>query len=318
MLRAVSTPHQALPKWLVPLARVLPLMLISGAASAQTQTAAAPAEKPHMQMGAAMQTLSSDPGMKGMSRPQLTGVLEFVAGNMVFVLQHEMGHAQISERNLPVLGGKDEDAADVFAILTMLQMKDEMSYRVLERAAMGWFLTAKRDEKSGSMLTFYDAHGLDRQRAYQIVCLMVGSDPEKFKGLADGSKLPKDRQRSCANDFKNASAAWEELLQPFRRGPDQPKVKMQVVYGEGKGKLDLFARTAKAAQLLETLADFAEERFAWRAPLTLEMRTCGDVGASYNPFERKVHLCYELAEDLAQVYRKYGKEMKPSAAKRKS
>jgi hypothetical protein len=291
------------------------LALMSGAAFAQTQTAAVAPEKPHMQMGKALDMLMSDPDMKVMTRPQLTGVLEFVAGNMVFVLQHEMGHAQIAERNLPVLGGKDEDAADVFAILTMLQMKDEMSYRVLEQAAMGWFLTAKRDEKSGSMLTFYDAHGLDKQRAYQVVCLMVGSNPQKFDVLAKDSKLPKDRRQSCVSDYKNASQGWDETLRPYSRKAGQPKTKIEVIYGEAKGKLEIFAKTARSAQLLETLADFAAEKYIWNAPLTLELRTCGDVGASYNAAERKVHLCYELAEDLAQVYRKFGKSMKVAGKK---
>ena len=35
------------------------------------------------------------------------------------------------------------------------------------------------------MLAYYDEHGLDWQRAYQIVCLMVGSNPDQFGQLAD-------------------------------------------------------------------------------------------------------------------------------------
>jgi hypothetical protein len=36
--------------------------------------------------------------------------VEFVAGNMLFVLLHELGHAAITEMGLPVLG-RMEDAA---------------------------------------------------------------------------------------------------------------------------------------------------------------------------------------------------------------
>ena len=34
------------------------------------------------------------------------------------------------------------------------------------QAARGWFLMDKRDRKLGELLDFYDAHGLDQQRAF--------------------------------------------------------------------------------------------------------------------------------------------------------
>jgi len=234
---------------------------------------------------------------------------EFVAGNLVYVLMHELGHAQISERALPVLGGRDEDAADVYAITTMLAMGTTMSDWVLEQSAIGWFLLAKREERTRATLTFYDEHGLDKQRAYQIVCLMVGSDPKKFKQLADESKLPDSRRESCGPDYRNASYSWQELLKPHRRSPDRPKTRIDVVYGEAKGKLKVHADSARAMRLLETLADWAADEYVWKAPLTIEMRACGETGANWSPFTRKIVLCYELAEELAEVYRKYGKGM---------
>ena len=69
-------------------------------------------------------------------------------------------------------------------------------------------------------------------------------------------------------------------------------------------------------RLLENLAGAAAEDFSWKAPLTLEMRSCGQSGARWSPFMRKITLCYEMAADLAGVYRKYGKGMKPVAQKR--
>ena len=40
--------------------------------------------------------------------------MEFVTGNMLFALAHEMGHVFITEMGLPVLG-QEEDAADAHA-----------------------------------------------------------------------------------------------------------------------------------------------------------------------------------------------------------
>src|SRR5262245_2323379 len=54
---------------------------------------------------------------------------EFVAGNMLFVLLHEMAHVHVSEMGLPVLG-REEDAADSYATLAMLRMGSEFSYNV--------------------------------------------------------------------------------------------------------------------------------------------------------------------------------------------
>jgi hypothetical protein len=289
--------------------------LIAGA-PLQAQMHATPPQAEKMPMDKAAKTMDADPGMKKMPMNQRMSVLEFVAGNMVFVLQHEMGHAQISERKLPVLGARDEDAADVFAILTMLEMGNVMSYRVLEQAAMGWFMTAKRDEKSGNMLEFYEAHGLDKQRAYQIVCLMVGYDAEMFKKLADDSKLPKSRRESCGADYRFAHRGWQELLKPHRRAPDQPKTEIKIEYGEAKGKLAVFADAARAARLLENLAEYAADQFVWSSPFTVAMTSCGQANANWNPFTRRVTLCYEMAQELAELYVKYGKGMKPAAAKR--
>jgi hypothetical protein len=290
---------------------------LSAPTPADAQTRPAQAKKhARMPMDAAAQMLDEDTNMKNMSQNQRMDALGFVAGNIVFVLQHEMGHAQISERALPVLGGRDEDAADVFAILSMLNMQNVMSERVLEQAAMGWFLTAKRDEKKGAMLSFYDEHGLDKQRAYQVVCLMVGSDAKKFKRLADESKLPEDRRESCGADYRNASFSWAALLKPHKRTPDQPKTNVDVIYGGAKGKLDVYAGAFKTMGLLEALAGAATEEFVWKAPFTLEAKSCGESGANWNPFTRKITLCYEMAAELADVYKRYGTMPKAVANKK--
>jgi Putative metallopeptidase len=101
--------------------------------------------------------------------------------------------------------GREEDAADTFAIIAALtRVANDFSYRVLEETTKGWFWTARRDKRQGAKPAHYDRHGLDEQRAYQIVCLMVGSDPVKFKTLADETKLPEERRRTCGWDFETA------------------------------------------------------------------------------------------------------------------
>src|SRR5262249_9977283 len=155
---------------------------------------------------------------------------------------------------LPVLG-RDEDAADSFAVVTMLKVGTAMSDDVLVDAATGWFLSALRDEKEHIKLEFYDAHGLDRQRAYNIVCLMVGSDPVRFKTLADKVAMPPERQGTCQGDYSNASWSWTTLMKPHLRAPAQPKTPITVTYGKGEGHLAALEKSFRAIQLLETVAD---------------------------------------------------------------
>src|SRR3954447_4721512 len=149
-------------------------------------------------------------------------LIEFVVGNALFTLTHELGHAVISEFNLPVLG-REEDAADAFATLALLYVGSDIAHRVLEDAARGLLTLAARDVKMGHEPTFYDEHGLDQQRAYQIICFMVGSDPKAFQAVALQAKLPQERQESCRGDYEQAQVSWLQLLEPHvRSAPPKP------------------------------------------------------------------------------------------------
>src|SRR5262249_12713117 len=160
---------------------------------------------------------------------------EFVIGNMLFVGFHEMGHALADQFHLPTLG-RAEDAADSFATIALLDAGSEFSINVLVQAARGLFLSHRRDRKQGEELDFSDAHGLDRQRAYQIICLMVGSDQEQFKELADWVRMPQDRQHTCANDYEDAKSAWRSLLESPRHaaGPADRDLRNRLPSGPGQ------------------------------------------------------------------------------------
>ena len=160
-------------------------------------------------------SLQNNPRLKRLSQEKRENVVQFVAGNMLFTMVHELGHAVIHEMGISVLG-REEDAADDFAVLRLLNVGTQVSHRVLVESAKGWFLSDRRDRHEGEKLVFYDEHGLDKQRAYQIVCLMVGSDPVKFRDLANETKLPQDRQDTCqAVDYPDVSKSWEMALKPF-------------------------------------------------------------------------------------------------------
>ena len=166
----------------------------------------------------AVKALDTVPRLKELSPEAKRQLVEFVTGNTLFVVAHELGHGLINEMHMPVLG-REEDAADSFAIVTALNMGSRFSERVLMEATKGLVLFSKRDKKAGNALTFYGEHSLNLQRAYNIVCFMVGSDPEKYKTLAADTELPEQRQASCVYEWKNTSWSWEELLKKHLRSP---------------------------------------------------------------------------------------------------
>jgi len=106
------------------------------------------------------------------------------------------------------------------------------------------------------------------------------------------------------------------LLQPHVRAADQPKTKIDVAYGDGKGKLEIAAQMGRSIRLLDGVAAQSSELVAWPAPFSLEMQTCGFANAKWYPSLHKITLCYELAEDFAELYRDYGIPRRDSRARK--
>jgi Putative metallopeptidase len=173
----------------------LPFVLICAAEPIVAQSITSPQAR----IEAATRVLESSSQYQSLSPNFRQQLMEFVAGNMLFALLHELGHATVSEFDIPVLG-KDEDAADSFAATRLIKIGTEFSDEVVVDTAEGWFMADLRDKKEGDPVPYYDEHGLDLQRAYQFVCFLVGSDEDKFKNLASETKLPKERQDSCKRE----------------------------------------------------------------------------------------------------------------------
>src|SRR3954453_5385587 len=248
-------------------------------------------------------------------RDQLIG---FVIGDTLFTLTHELGHAVISEFRLPGLG-REEDAADAFATLALLHVGSDFAHRVLEDAARGLLTMAARDVTMGHEPRFYDENGLDKQRAYQIVCFMVGSDPGAFRAAASQAKLPQERQESCRGDYEQAQVSWLQLLEPpLRSAPPKPsfldrllkrpapvsgplETRIEVNYGAASGDLAPCRDVLKTVGLLEIVRDFVVRNFALPRRITFEAKTCGEPNAWWDAGGRRLTVCYEIVQDYVSL-----------------
>jgi Putative metallopeptidase len=297
----------------------LPLLVLLAVAyaarPADAQPAPAQPASPQAKVDAFAQALAKTPKYKKLSPKYLQAVTEFVIGNTLFAMLHELGHTATDQLKIPVLG-RNEDAADIFAATRLIKFNNDFTDGVLDVAAKGWFMTDHRDTKTGDTVPYYDEHGLDQQRAYQIVCLMIGTGDQRYQAFADQTKLPKDRQKSCANDYAQGSGGWDAALKPHLRAPDQPKTKIDVVYGEGKGDLDVIAQGLRSVGLLEAIAERAASAIAWPEPFTIEAQSCGYLNAAWIPDKHTLFLCYELAADFADLYRGYGETRQSGRTRR--
>ena len=128
----------------------------------------------------------------------------------IFIFFHEFGHAMRDILDLPVTG-REEDAVDQFS--TMLLIDADAHDAVLMGAHFFGLESARYANTQAEKLPFWDEHSLEQQRFYNILCLLYGSDPNKYQNLVDQS-LPKSRAQRCPAEFKNIDAAWTRLLAP--------------------------------------------------------------------------------------------------------
>jgi hypothetical protein len=116
--------------------------------------------------------------------------IEFVVGNVVFVMLHEFSHLIIEDFDVPVLGNS-EDAADTLAAVTLIRAdrahpeRDFRLIRMLLTAADANRILWQRGLENDNPAAYVTRHPLSVQRAARIVCLAYGSDPKLLEPLPE-------------------------------------------------------------------------------------------------------------------------------------
>jgi hypothetical protein len=137
---------------------------------------------------------------------------EVVGNATTFVFFHEVGHALVDAYDLPVTG-REEDAVDQLSVLVLADGTDEGDKTVLD-AALSF---AAESDSELDELAFADEHSLDRQRFYNIICLLYGQNGEKFASLVEDGTLPEGRAERCGDEYARAKKSWDALLAPYMK-----------------------------------------------------------------------------------------------------
>jgi hypothetical protein len=217
---------------------------------------------------------------------------------VIHILHHEIGHALIDQFKIPVVG-QEEDAADGFATVAILETYDNPQPILLD-AASSWFGMHDEAQKAGDDPQYFDTHDLDIQRAYRIICVAHGYDPDTFAEAAKQAELPDDRLETCADDANQAVASWDALLKDASTMPNGPvdKVKLDIV------DVPEFADIRK--RLIETdigpeVVKWLNESYNWPNPLTIKFDACGEENAFYFADDVEVKFCYEFISYLREL-----------------
>ncbi|GAB6262560.1 DUF4344 domain-containing metallopeptidase [Photobacterium sp. CCB-ST2H9] len=131
---------------------------------------------------------------------------------LLHTLLHEVGHAYIEDKQIPVLG-KEEDAVDNFATIILLNYVDDGDEIAISAADMFAFESADRPDYY-DFGEYIDEHSFDLQRYFSTLCLVYGSNPEKFQYLLDEVEKDylKDRKEFCVENFEVVNDNWHRYL----------------------------------------------------------------------------------------------------------
>lgn len=230
---------------------------------------------------AALALTSVSAAARDLSKAEYHEQRRFAANNSLFVLYHEVGHLLFDQLELPVLG-REEDAADNVATWTLLRQGTAEAHQALKDAARGWALSGITYDSGGHESDFAAAHSLDKQRAYQIVCLMIGKDDDAFRPVANEYRLDRDRQTSCQWDYEMIDRSLDQLLtaSEARNGRG---TKVVVTYHEVGGRLKLAADAFRASGVFDQVADELRARYNLRETVRFNARRCGEPNAFYQP-----------------------------------
>ena len=155
--------------------------------------------------------------MPAKTTPAGIAPIDTVIGPFFDTSLHEFAHALFDMLDLPVLG-REEDAADQVAAYIYLQLGKEEARRLITGTAYAHFTDAKSDDAARTVKEFSEdfaeEHGTPEQRAYNVLCIAYGANPELFGDVVAKGYLPEERADSCAEEYEQVQDAYETLVGP--------------------------------------------------------------------------------------------------------
>jgi hypothetical protein len=238
----------------------------------------------------------------GLTDEQREEAIVYARDNATYTLYHEVGHLFVDQFELPMLA-KEEDAADNLATLMILDAYDASEDgAILYNAFWYWSLTdAEQAGQEIDQASLFDEHSLDKQRAFAMVCLVVGKDKDEFADIAQEWELDADQQEACGGTYEQAKTGWDKVLDPHRT-PNEGDPKISVVYDEPGAGSEWAAEILQSGEVLEDVARTVEASYTLPNDVVFRAADCGQANAFYSSWDATVTMCYEF---VAYYYDQY-------------
>ena len=233
--------------------------------------------------------------------------IEFVVGNVVFVMLHEFAHLIIEDFDVPVLGNS-EDAADSIAAVTLIQADrahpegDFRLIRMLLTAADANRILWQRGLEKDNPAAYLARHPLSVQRAARIVCLAYGSDPDLLEPLPGILGLPAFRADWCDAEYESAEKAWLWVRQSFIQKSSAAQTEHHLNYGATRdARYQTIRERMVQNEVLEKVLAYVGRSVLLPDAITLRTRSCGSPDAYWDGNTRELILCYQLIEAFYEL-----------------
>jgi hypothetical protein len=135
-----------------------------------------------------------------------------LAEAMTFVLYHELSHGLVDVLDIPVVASPEETAdslASVFAIAST------HGGQVVPLSAAALDEALAKKQRIPTLADYADDHGFSRQRAYNALCLVYGSDPGRYAKIVSSGLLPERRADICRFEYQEGLRSWRRLLSAY-------------------------------------------------------------------------------------------------------
>jgi hypothetical protein len=139
--------------------------------------------------------------------------IDTLVGPLVDTVLHEFAHALFDYLDVPVLG-REEDAADQVSAYIYLQMGEAEARRLI----MGTVYAYQSEVQATDVPTteeYADEQSTSEQRAFNLLCMAYGADPEMFEDVAILGGLPQFRIDICEEEYELISLAYQALIGPY-------------------------------------------------------------------------------------------------------
>lgn len=244
------------------------------------------------------------PDHKPMSEEET--VLAHIAGGVMGIFFHELGHGLIDMLKLPITG-REEDVVDEFATMLLLFAREE-GVQAAPQLVYGFADLWRRVGENGDKTPWWDEHTDSMVRFGNIVCLLYGSSPQEFQPLADELKMPERRQYFCKQEYPEKRDAWNRLMKDhLKENGAQGAGVMRVKYHETKSEIGLkLQETFKNEKIYESLAEGVTAGIALPRDVEIAAGDCGVVNAFWDPENHRIVMCWEMIGFWVDLLKKGG------------